>query len=215
MKSLPRKVKRADTHPCLKAFHTPTFTLIVAHLGNSVKDYLDHFWFYLAQVEWRCPACGAKLVLHAKYQRKVMAPDTVLVMIITIIRYRCVGCGRTHAILPDFLAPYRRYAMTVIETAVTAVMEDKIPLEQAPGDQDPATTRRWVRRFLGLSEQATSLLGSILLRLRQEYLSLVTSDDGPCRGIQRVLVELPETPATSSFGRANIWLTLDGAALWL
>ena len=102
-------------------------------------------------------------------------------MIITIIRYRCTGCGKTHAILPDFLAPYRRYAMTVIEAAVTAVVEDGIPLEQAPGDQDTATTRRWVRRFLGLSEQATSLLGSILMRLRQEFLSLVTSDDGPCK----------------------------------
>ncbi len=142
-------------------------------------------------------------------------PEAVLIMIITIIRYRCTGCGKTHAILPDFLAPYRRYVMTVIESAVTAVVEDKIPLEQAPGDQDPATTRRWVRRFMGLSEQATSLLGSILLRLRQELLSLVTSDDGPCRGIQRVLGALPETPATSSFGRANIWLALDGVALWL
>jgi hypothetical protein len=91
----------------------------------------------------------------------------------------------------------------------------KLAFRKYHGDQDPATTRRWVRRFMGLSEQATSLLGSILLRLRQELLSLVTSDDGPCRGIQRVLGALPETPATSSFGRANIWLALDGVALWL
>jgi hypothetical protein len=72
-----------------------------------------------------------------------------------------------------------------------------------------------VRRFLGLSEQATSLLGSILLRLEQEFLSLVTSDDDPVGSLQRVLGELPETRASSSFGKANIWLTLDGAALWL
>jgi DNA-directed RNA polymerase subunit RPC12/RpoP len=184
-------------------------------LGNSVKDYLEHFWFYLAQIEWRCPSCGAKLVLHAKYLRKMKAPDAVLIVIITIIRYRCTGCGKTHAILPDFLAPYRRYAMPTIEAAVTAVVEEKAPLEKAPGDQDPATTRRWARRFLGLSEQATSLLGSILLRLSQEFLPLVMSDDGPCGSLRRVLGELPETPATSSFGKANIWLTMDGVPLWL
>jgi transposase-like protein len=148
-----------------KGFLLPTIILIVAHLGDSVKDYVDHFWFYLSQVEWHCPICGAKMVLHAKYLRKFKIPDAVLIVIITIIRYRCTGCGKTHAILPDFLAPYRRYAMTVIEAAVTAVVEEKAPLERAPGDQDTATTRRWVRRFLGLSEQATSLLGSILLRL--------------------------------------------------
>jgi predicted RNA-binding Zn-ribbon protein involved in translation (DUF1610 family) len=192
----------------------PTIALIVAHLGDSVKDYLDHFWFYLSLVVWYCPVCGAKMVLHAKYERKVKTPEAMLIMIITIIRYRCTDCGKTHAILPDFLAPYRRYAMTVIEAAVTAVVEDRIPLEKAPGDQDTATTRRWVRRFLGLSEQATSALGSILMRLKQEFLSLVTSD-GPCGGLRRVLGELPASPATSSFGKANIWLTLDGAPLWL
>jgi transposase-like protein len=198
-----------------KGFLQPTITLIVAHLGDSVKDYLEHFWFYLAQVEWHCPACGAKLVLHAKYLRKVKVPEAVLIVIITIIRYRCTSCGKTHAILPDFLAPYRRYAMSTIEATVTAVVEDKVPLEKAPGDQDLATTRRWVQRFLGLSEQATSLLGSILIRLKQEFLPLVTRDDGHYRSLQRILGELPAIPATSSFGRANIWLTLDGTALWL
>jgi hypothetical protein len=155
------------------------------------------------------------MVLHAKYLRKLKVPDAVLIVVITIIRYRCTGCGKTYAILPDFLAPYRRYAMTVIEDAVTAVVEDGVPLERAPGDQDIATTKRWVRRFLGQSEQATGLLSSILLRLGQEFLSLVTSDDSPCKNLERVLGKLPETPATSFFGRANIWLTLDGSALWL
>lgn len=192
----------------------PTTTLIVAHLGNSVKDYLENFWFYLSRVEWHCPACGAKIVLHAKYERKVKVPEAVLIVIITIIRYRCTGCGKTHAILPDFLAPYRRYAMPVIEAAVAAVVEDKIPLEKAPGDQDPATTRRWVQRFLGKAEQAAGALGSILMSLKQEFRSLVVGD-GPCRSLERVLVQLPRTPATSSFGKANIWLTLDGAPLWL
>ncbi len=193
----------------------PTIALIVAHLGDSVNDYLVHFWFYLTQVEWHCPICGAKMVLHAKYLRKLKMPDAVLIVIITIVRYRCTGCGKTHAILPDFLAPYRRYAMTVIEAAVAAVVEDGIPLEKAPGDQDMVTTRRWVRRFLGLSEQATSTLGSILIRLKQELLSLVTENSGPCKKLQRVLGALPVTPATSNFGKANIWLTLDGAPLWL
>ena len=198
-----------------KGFLQPTIALIVSYLGDSVKDYVDHFWFYLARVEWHCPICGAKMVLHAKYLRKLKVPDAVLTVIITIIRYRCTGCGKTHAILPDFLAPYRRYAMTVIETAVASVVESGVPLEQAPGDQDSATTRRWVRRFLGLSEQATSTLGSILIRLKQELLSLVTENSGPCKKLQRVLGALPTTPATSSFGKANIWLTLDGAPLWL
>ncbi len=97
---------------------------------------------------------------------------------------------------------------------MTAVVENKMPPEQAPGDQDIATTRRWVHRFLSLSGQATSYLGSILLRLNQKLLSLITSD-GPCKNLEHVLGVLPATPATCSFGRANIWLTLDGAPLLL
>jgi hypothetical protein len=67
-----------------------------------------------------CPACGAEgsLSEHASYGRDlVLAGDAAVYRKIRISRLRCT-CGRTHAVLPELIVPYRSYSLLFILTAL-------------------------------------------------------------------------------------------------
>ncbi len=90
---------------------------IVPSLGRNVKQYEE--WLLLlaggvmsamALLPRRCHVCGAeRLTRHGYYRRYAGS------ILIRIQRLLCVTCGRTHAVLPSFLAPYRPYEMPVVE----------------------------------------------------------------------------------------------------
>lgn len=64
-----------------------------------------------------CPSCGAKgqCRIYASYERYIvdLADGKVVSEKIRIIRVLCT-CGHTHAILPDFIIPYRQYSLPFI-----------------------------------------------------------------------------------------------------
>lgn len=57
-----------------------------------------------------CPACKGCLTKHGAYGRKTGVS--------LVPRMRCKGCGKTHAVLPHFLAPYQRVLTHVREAVV-------------------------------------------------------------------------------------------------
>lgn len=61
-----------------------------------------------------CPFCGAKHALSsfASYKRHLVTYDnnTVQDNILTILRYICSSCGRTHALLPSVIVPYMSFS---------------------------------------------------------------------------------------------------------
>jgi hypothetical protein len=67
-----------------------------------------------------CPACGVKgkLSEYASYDRDlVLADGAAVYRKIRISRLRC-ACGRTHAVLPELIVPYRSYSLLFILTAL-------------------------------------------------------------------------------------------------
>jgi len=83
-----------------------------------------------------------------------------------IQRVRCKACGRTHSLLPDFLHPYRRFVITLLQQVVTLYLivglgwrrlMRKLP-EDGPA---PSTVREWVDSF---AYGAGHLLFDYLLR---------------------------------------------------
>lgn len=64
-----------------------------------------------------CPSCGVKgqCRIYASYERYIvdLANGKVVSERIRIIRVLCT-CGHTHAILPDFIIPYRQYSLPFI-----------------------------------------------------------------------------------------------------
>ncbi|WP_227762494.1 DUF6431 domain-containing protein [Zhaonella formicivorans] len=189
--------------------------MIVTYLGTSVKEYLEKHLHILGQKQWFCPLCQTKMAAHGQYLRKLITADETVARI-PIARFRCGNCRRTHAILPDFISPYRHYSMDIIAPAVEEVVDDQVPPERVQGGQDIPTTRRWVRRFLKRYSEAVGVLESLAFRLSKRIDSLIKENwPSPWQQLRAALDKLPPIDSTSVLGAVNIWLTMDVVGLWL
>ena len=93
----------------------------------------------------RCPACGGPTGPWSGYQRHLRA-DALLVVFVP--RVRCLDCGRTDALLPWFVAPYRYDTVDVIGAALELHVGGAGVRRIATALARPETTvRDWVRRF--------------------------------------------------------------------
>lgn len=66
-----------------------------------------------------CPICRTKnpdWKKHAAYERYIISFENgkSINYLVVIIRYKCDSCGHTHALLPEFLIPYRSYSILFI-----------------------------------------------------------------------------------------------------
>ena len=81
----------------------------------------------------RCPFCNAigQCRLFASYDRHVVAfiNGNVISSILRIRRVRCT-CGHTHAILPDFIVPYRHYTLPFILLVLKAWFTRSMTLQE-------------------------------------------------------------------------------------
>ena len=191
-------------------------TLIVMYLGHSVKDYRENFLYQLDILQLLCPAChqAHTLIMHGSYWRNLLWEKSQ--ERIPILRVLCGKCTKTHAILPDFVAPYRKYAMPVIELTVMEVLDQKIAIEKAEGIQDVSTTKRWFRRLRSSWNEICGALRSISSRLTDTYQSFGDGEYSTYRKtLQDILEHLPPVPCTSFLGGSNIFLTADQTQVWV
>jgi len=90
------------------------------------------------------------LIRWGRYWRWISADETEYR--IQIQRLRCKACGRTQALLPDFLHPYRHYAVSLMQQVMglyllvglgfAHIWHELRPLKPAR-----TTVREWVRAF--------------------------------------------------------------------
>ena len=107
----------------------------------------------------RCPACGGPTGPWSGYRRHLRA-DVLLVVFVP--RVRCRDCGRTDALLPWFVAPYRYDSVDVIgaalELSVAGIGMRRIAAVLA---RPETTVRDWIRRFgRNAGTLARTLLGA-------------------------------------------------------
>lgn len=188
--------------------------LIVAYLGSSVKDYQQNFFHNISEQDWPCPTCGGYLRHHGYYGRITITDDGAEHL--SIFRGRCPICKRTHAILPDFIAPYRHYAMLVISHDVEEMIEMNVPAERVSGPEDVSTAKRWKRRFMTAYNEATGHLNSLAFQITRRVPSLVEFyPSSPWQRVKESLESLPPILSTSILGAGNTWLTRQTNALLL
>ena len=93
----------------------------------------------------RCPACGGVTGPWSGYQRHLRADELHIVF---VPRVRCRDCGRTDALLPWFIAPYRYDTVDVIGAALDLHVTGLGVRRIAAALGRPETTvREWCRRF--------------------------------------------------------------------
>lgn len=93
----------------------------------------------------RCPACGGETGPWSGYRRHLRADALHLVF---VPRVRCRSCGRTDALLPWFVLPYRYDSVDVIGAALELSVAGFGVRRIAAALARPETTvRDWVRCF--------------------------------------------------------------------
>ncbi len=115
---------------------------------------------WASETERRCPHCGQRaLVGHGRRRRTVHCGQepgprwpVCTVLEFEVQRVRCTRCGKTHTLLPAFVARYQRHSNRVRQETVRlweagqswrALLEGLRPLE-VPLRTD-SSPRRWVR----------------------------------------------------------------------
>ncbi len=195
--------------------------MIIAFLGESIKIYRENFVTFLSDLELSCPLCMSKTHWHCWYKRSVKGEKDK----IPILRVKCSGCSKTHAVLPDFLAPYKHYSQITREEILEKVVENNISVEHVdPSPQDKAkrpwpaieTMRLWVRSY---REKERQLIGAVAGFLERHGLSV-----GPWkRGFAffKHLITLAERLleqticGSCTLGKTNIILTISKPGLWI
>lgn len=85
--------------------------------------FSDFHWFCqeyhaLDRTDGSCPACHARMSMgpFASYRRYLaeLEGGEPVTRTVTVQRYRCGSCRRTHALLPSMLVPYSSYSLRFI-----------------------------------------------------------------------------------------------------
>ncbi|MBM3788881.1 MAG: hypothetical protein FJW35_00865 [Acidobacteria bacterium] len=133
----------------------------IQQYNEKCKDFHDHR-------PCSCALCGTKRPLraHGFYWRT--ASDGEFDGLIRVRRYLCLACRRTISLLPGFLLPYLRFAITVIAIFLKSRLLLHKTLKEsaaAAGDNRMPYQRgqQWIRRFCG---QAVALAAALVALTR-------------------------------------------------
>lgn len=118
--------------------------MIIAYMGRDVNEYRENFIRYLAKLQTICPKCGCATIFHDKYNRYLRIGENVEWIIIQ--RVVCCGCGKTHAIIPDFIMPYKHYVIADIEGVLRGIF-DGVAYEHVETSASISTVKRWYGEF--------------------------------------------------------------------
>lgn len=153
-----------------------------------------------------CPKCGSGMTFHSTYERHVHIDE--IVEWLTIQRVICSECGGTHAVIPDFIRPYKHYSTYDSEMSLRDV-DNGVPIEQVETAASISTLRRWVSEFREKSHQAAGALRALLFRHYTGTISEVQLCGSKIFGVlERILEKLPRIRSSSFvIGDTNIWLT--------
>lgn len=188
--------------------------MIIAYLGRSVKDYRENFLRYLASLDISCPVCGGKAVFHDSYDRHVHIVETVEWIIIQ--RVICNDCGKTHAMIPDFIKPRKHHSAFDIEVSLRD-MEDGIAPENVETEASISTLKRWKKEFKKKSHQAAGALRGLLYRLFEKTVNeFKLAELKIFEMLEKILEEFPEIESGNLvIGDTNIWLSNSIAGILL
>ncbi|MCL6479418.1 MAG: DUF6431 domain-containing protein [Peptococcaceae bacterium] len=188
--------------------------MIIAYLGRNVKDYEKNFLKYLDELDLLCPRCGGEVVYHANYERHVHIDEAV--ERITIQRVICKECRITHAVIPDFIRPYKHYSACDCEM-ILRDMNNGIPAEHVEAAASISTLRRWMAEFQEKGRQAAGALKSLLFRLYGKVVNEIELVGLKLfETLERILKEFPEIESNNLvIGDANIWFTSNMAGIFI
>lgn len=188
--------------------------MIITYLGRNVKDYKENFLRYLDGLNRICPECGGEVVYHATYERRVHIDE--MDECITIQRVLCKECRITHAVIPDFIRPYKHYSASDCEMVLRDI-DNGISAEHVETNASVSTIRRWRAEFREKGSQVAGALKALLFRLYDKAINEVVLYGLKLLGrLERIIGEFPEIESSNLLmGDINIWLTNNMTGMFL
>jgi hypothetical protein len=179
---------------------------IVIFMGRNVKEYLEICEIIIRQciVEGRflCAQCLHPMRRHSSYKRGIK--ETKERIRITVVW--CSRCREFHAVLPDFLLPYKHYSGNEVESAIIDSATE--PVERIDTEASESTVRRWIEQVGGRIRRAVGVL-KILFGRAGHAVSEAAIDPGPAYSeLEQILEMAPSAIKCSGnkLGLANMWL---------
>lgn len=113
------------------------FGLLKKIISFKINAY-DLYQEYIKEFnpdKFSCPLCKSKhpnWKRHATYERYILSFEngTSITYLVFIIRYRCSSCEHTHALLPEFLVPYRSYSIIFILSVLKDYFTKSLTIEK-------------------------------------------------------------------------------------
>lgn len=89
--------------------------MIIIKFPDFIQNNLEKNKNIFKQHIYGCPSCmfEGKLYSHGSYMRNLITEDNTFP--IAIYRERCPICGKTHALIPDFLIPYFQHSFNTVK----------------------------------------------------------------------------------------------------
>jgi len=89
-----------------------------------------------------CPYCGGELIFFDKTKRIIRTKGRKSSWI-KINRLKCVKCGKTHRVLPNYILPYKQYEKELIKGVLEGLIDsDTLGYEDYPCEK---TMKHWRR----------------------------------------------------------------------
>jgi hypothetical protein len=139
---------------------------IIAYLWSTVETYNNEAKDRLNNLDIYCPEHGCKMVLHDNYKRGVKETGEK----IKIYRLICHDCGKTQAVLPDFLQPHKQYCAKQIE----AVLNEETAENPNEVKATASTKRRWLKTMEAKAHAMASMMSALALETVGRTVSLIT-----------------------------------------
>lgn len=86
-------------------------------INKKIKENIETYEKLTNYGYLTCPNCYSSLLIRwGTYERMAICIDDNKIeeKLISIQRYRCKSCGKTHGILPEGLIPYKQFATDII-----------------------------------------------------------------------------------------------------
>ena len=179
---------------------------IVIFLGRDVKEYNEISGKIITDLiiggSLKCEQCLRPMGRHSSYGRGIKGTEDR----IRITMVWCSKCGEWHALLPDFLLPYKHYSGNEIEAVLIDSAE--VPVSEIDTNASESTVRRWIRQVGERVRQAVSRLKHIFRREGRSVSEAAIDPGAAYSELAQVLEMAPSAAKCSGnrLGLANLWL---------
>jgi len=187
---------------------------IVIFLGKDVNEYneksLEIIENAINNKNLLCEYKLTPLKIHLHYTRKIkLGANKLKKAKIEIYFLICKECERQHghALLPDFLSPYKQYSADEIESVI--IDSATQPVNEIDTEASESTVKRWIKQVGGRIVRAISVLKANFMELGRVITEVMITPGHCYSELEQLLEMAPDTLkyGGNKLGLANIWIS--------